>query len=77
MRERLKASRSASNLKRGAGGLADVEFLVQMFQIKYGRDLPALRQPNTWQAKPSKGRTPSFPEVMNSSTIDPWDQTAR
>src|SRR5262249_44839608 len=37
-------------LKRGPGGLADVEFLVQLFQIKYGRDLPALRQPNTWQA---------------------------
>ena len=50
MRERLEASRPASNLKRGPGGLADVEFLVQLLQIKYGRDLPALRQPNTWQA---------------------------
>lgn len=50
MRERLQASRPASNLKRGPGGLADIEFLVQLLQIKYGRDLPALRQPNTWQA---------------------------
>jgi glutamate-ammonia-ligase adenylyltransferase len=50
MRERLQASRPPSNLKRGPGGLADVEFLVQLLQIKYGRACPALRLPNTWQA---------------------------
>jgi glutamate-ammonia-ligase adenylyltransferase len=50
MRERLQASRPKGNLKRGPGGLADVEFLVQLLQIKYGRDLPALRCPNTWKA---------------------------
>jgi glutamate-ammonia-ligase adenylyltransferase len=50
MRERLEFSRPPANLKRGPGGLADVEFLVQLFQIKYGKDRPALRQPNTWQA---------------------------
>jgi glutamate-ammonia-ligase adenylyltransferase len=50
MRERLEASRPPTNLKRGPGGLADVEFLVQLLQIKYGRDLPQLRRPNTWQA---------------------------
>jgi glutamate-ammonia-ligase adenylyltransferase len=50
MRERLEASRPARDLKRGPGGLADVEFLVQLFQLKYGRDLPSLRVPNTWRA---------------------------
>jgi glutamate-ammonia-ligase adenylyltransferase len=50
MRERLQASRPPTNLKRGPGGLADVEFLVQLLQIKYGRECPALRLPNTWQA---------------------------
>jgi [glutamine synthetase] adenylyltransferase / [glutamine synthetase]-adenylyl-L-tyrosine phosphorylase len=50
MRERLEASRSERDLKRGFGGIVDVEFLVQMFQIKYGRDFPALRTGNTWQA---------------------------
>ena len=28
----------------------DVEFLVQAFQLKYGRHHPALRTPNTWRA---------------------------
>jgi glutamate-ammonia-ligase adenylyltransferase len=50
MRERLEASRSERDLKRGFGGLGDVEFLVQLFQLKYGRDLPALRTTNTWAA---------------------------
>ncbi len=50
MRERLQASRSATNLKRGPGGLADIEFLVQLLQIKYGRERPSLRLSNTWRA---------------------------
>jgi glutamate-ammonia-ligase adenylyltransferase len=50
MRERLEASRSDRDLKRGFGGIADVEFLVQLFQIKYGRSIPALRTTNTWTA---------------------------
>jgi glutamate-ammonia-ligase adenylyltransferase len=50
MRERLEASRSERDLKRGFGGIVDVEFLVQLFQIKYGRGLPALRTTNTWEA---------------------------
>ena len=50
MRERLEASRSDRDLKRGFGGIVDVEFLVQLFQLKYGRRLPALRTTNTWEA---------------------------
>jgi glutamate-ammonia-ligase adenylyltransferase len=48
MRERLEASRPARDLKRGPGGLADVEFLVQLLQLCHGRDVPALRTSNTW-----------------------------
>jgi glutamate-ammonia-ligase adenylyltransferase len=50
MRERLEASRSDRDLKRGFGGIADVEFLVQLFQLKYGRDRPLLQTTNTWEA---------------------------
>jgi glutamate-ammonia-ligase adenylyltransferase len=50
MRERLQDSRPPRDLKRGPGGLADVEFLVQTFQLAHGRDVPALRVANTWQA---------------------------
>jgi glutamate-ammonia-ligase adenylyltransferase len=50
MRDRLEASRSERDLKRGFGGMVDIEFLVQLFQVKYGGEVPALRTPNTWQA---------------------------
>jgi glutamate-ammonia-ligase adenylyltransferase len=50
MRERLEASRDERDLKRGFGGIVDVEFLGQLFQLKYGPDVPALRTPNTWAA---------------------------
>ncbi|HEX4147401.1 MAG TPA: glutamate-ammonia-ligase adenylyltransferase, partial [Pirellulales bacterium] len=47
MRHRLEASSHESNIKRGRGGLVDIEFLVQMFQLKFGRLDPSLRIPNT------------------------------
>jgi glutamate-ammonia-ligase adenylyltransferase len=50
MRERLEASCSARDLKRGFGGIVDVEFLVQLLQLKYARSVPALRTTNTWEA---------------------------
>jgi glutamate-ammonia-ligase adenylyltransferase len=28
----------------------DIDFLVQVFQLKYGARVPALRTPNTWRA---------------------------
>jgi glutamate-ammonia-ligase adenylyltransferase len=50
MRQRLEGSRAERDLKRGFGGVVDVEFLVQLFQLKYGRVCPALRTSNTWDA---------------------------
>ena len=41
MRGRLEASRKLRDLKRGFGGLVDVEFLVQVFQLKHGRTQPS------------------------------------
>lgn len=47
MRGRLEETAGGSNLKRGAGGIVDVEFLVQMLQLKYGRRTPSVRGSNT------------------------------
>jgi glutamate-ammonia-ligase adenylyltransferase len=48
MRQRLEGSRGKRDLKRGFGGIVDVEFLVQLFQLKYGGHRAELRTPNTW-----------------------------
>ena len=50
MRRRLEQAGGAGNLKRGEGGLVDVEFLVQMLQLKHGQNNPAVRVPNTLAA---------------------------
>ena len=49
-RTRSRPAAASADLKRGFGGIVDIEFLVQMFQLKYGRALPALRTTNTWEA---------------------------
>jgi [glutamine synthetase] adenylyltransferase / [glutamine synthetase]-adenylyl-L-tyrosine phosphorylase len=47
MRQRLAAKATGGNLKRGPGGIVDIEFLVQMLQLKHGHDAEGVRTPNT------------------------------
>ena len=47
MRLRMEAGAAASNLKRGPGGVVDIEFAVQLLQLLHGGRLPAVRTPNT------------------------------
>jgi [glutamine synthetase] adenylyltransferase / [glutamine synthetase]-adenylyl-L-tyrosine phosphorylase len=55
MRKKLEAGRSRHDLKRGAGGLADVEFIVQYLQLLHASDRPDLLQPNIWDALTALG----------------------
>ena len=50
MRHRLEETAGAMSLKRGPGGIVDIEFLVQMLQLKHGRRNPRVRNPNTLAA---------------------------
>jgi glutamate-ammonia-ligase adenylyltransferase len=50
MRQRLESSRRERDLKRGFGGVVDVEFLVQLLQLKYGREHHGIRTANTRDA---------------------------
>jgi glutamate-ammonia-ligase adenylyltransferase len=50
MRQRLETSRPPRDLKRGYGGSVDIEFLVQMLQLKHAGANPDLQCPNTWEA---------------------------
>jgi glutamate-ammonia-ligase adenylyltransferase len=43
-------ARDRFNIKTGRGGIVDIEFLVQMLQLRYGRRFPALRQRATLPA---------------------------
>jgi glutamate-ammonia-ligase adenylyltransferase len=50
MRQRLEGTVGGGNLKRGPGGIVDIEFLVQMLQLKHGRRTASVRRPNTLAA---------------------------
>jgi glutamate-ammonia-ligase adenylyltransferase len=50
MRQKLEATAGPRSLKRGPGGLVDVEFVVQLLQLKFGGDHPDVLAPNVWDA---------------------------
>jgi len=47
MRQRMEEGAKATNLKRGPGGVVDIEFAVQVLQLVHGGSNPALRTPET------------------------------
>jgi [glutamine synthetase] adenylyltransferase / [glutamine synthetase]-adenylyl-L-tyrosine phosphorylase len=50
MRAKLESTANDRSLKRGRGGLTDVEFAVQLLQLKHGQEHPAILKPNVWDA---------------------------
>jgi [glutamine synthetase] adenylyltransferase / [glutamine synthetase]-adenylyl-L-tyrosine phosphorylase len=50
MRRKLEDSRAPRDLKRGAGGLVDIEFIVQYLQLAHASTTPEVLKPNTWEA---------------------------
>ncbi|HYF50798.1 MAG TPA: bifunctional [glutamate--ammonia ligase]-adenylyl-L-tyrosine phosphorylase/[glutamate--ammonia-ligase] adenylyltransferase [Planctomycetota bacterium] len=50
MRRRLEETADSDDLKRGRGGIMDIEFLVQYLQLIHGPAFPPLRQSNTEQS---------------------------
>lgn len=52
---------SRFNLKKGRGGLVDIEFLTQMLQLAHGQRLPKLRQRATLDALKALGEAKILP----------------
>ena len=50
MRRRMEEGASGGSLKLGPGGIVDIEFLVQMLQLKHARRNARVRTPNTLAA---------------------------
>jgi [glutamine synthetase] adenylyltransferase / [glutamine synthetase]-adenylyl-L-tyrosine phosphorylase len=50
MRDRLENSGTIRSLRRAAGSMTDIEFLVQAMQIRHGRRVPELCLTNTWES---------------------------
>ncbi|MFO1063224.1 MAG: hypothetical protein U0892_05075 [Pirellulales bacterium] len=50
LRLRLQEGADATNIKRGSGGTLDVEFVVQLLQLKFAADHPEILVPGTLDA---------------------------
>lgn len=50
MRRKLQETRAATDLKRGCGGLVDIEFLIQYLQLVHAAAAPEILRPNAWEA---------------------------
>jgi len=47
MRAKMEETAGPGDLKRGPGGLVDVDFLVGALRLRYGHEIPTLRSPST------------------------------
>jgi len=47
MRRRLEEASRGRDVKRGFGGIVDIEFLAECLKLVYGHRLPSLRRPGT------------------------------
>ncbi|RJP14002.1 MAG: bifunctional [glutamate--ammonia ligase]-adenylyl-L-tyrosine phosphorylase/[glutamate--ammonia-ligase] adenylyltransferase [Candidatus Abyssobacteria bacterium SURF_5] len=56
-------------IKNAEGGIIEIEFLVQLLQIKYGDGLPELRTPNTLEALDRLARTGRIPRQAHDDLI--------
>jgi glutamate-ammonia-ligase adenylyltransferase len=66
MRKRVEESRGATDLKRGQGGLADVEFLVHYLQLVHAHEVPDVLRPNIWDALEALRRA----ELLDAEAYD-------
>lgn len=73
MRARLQASRGERDLKRGIGGIVDVEFLVQLLLLRHGREHPAIRQANVHRATEELAAAGLIPEETAWDLLSSYD----
>ena len=84
---RIKARVDAERLPRGAdptthtklgrGGLADVEWTIQLLQLQHAFDVPSLRTPSTLPAIEAAARAGLISEVDAAALANGWLEAAR
>ncbi len=73
VRRQLEASRRRHDLKRGFGGLADLEFIVQYLQLVHAANHPEVLKPNFWDALLSLRRLGIVSSQTHTALRDAYD----
>ena len=70
MRKRLEETASADDIKRGRGGLADIEFLTQYLQLQHGSAFPPIRKTNTKEALQTLMKLKKLPDAAGKALLE-------
>jgi glutamate-ammonia-ligase adenylyltransferase len=73
MRWKLEESHARTDLKRGYGGLSDIEFLVHYLQLVHAAELPEVLRPNLWDAIDSLRRLGVLPADAHAELREAYD----
>jgi glutamate-ammonia-ligase adenylyltransferase len=73
MRRKLEASRPPHHLKRGVGGVADIEFIVQYLQLVHAARQPDFLRPNLWDALEAVRRRGIIDSRTHAELRDAYD----
>jgi glutamate-ammonia-ligase adenylyltransferase len=73
MRLRMEETAAKDNLKRGPGGVVDIEFLVQVLQLMHGKNNVNLQTPNTLAGLESLALAGIIKNEMAQSLRDAYD----
>ncbi|MDO4784968.1 MAG: bifunctional [glutamine synthetase] adenylyltransferase/[glutamine synthetase]-adenylyl-L-tyrosine phosphorylase [Propionibacteriaceae bacterium] len=77
-RERIpKGCDPARHFKLGEGGLSDVEWTVQLAQLRHGRDHPEVRTPNTLEALDALTRIGALSDSEAAALREAWLSATR
>jgi len=73
IRRQLEASRPRHDLKRGFGGLVDLEFIVQYLQLVHAASHPEVLKPNFWDALLTLRRLGKISRETHAALRDAYD----
>jgi glutamate-ammonia-ligase adenylyltransferase len=73
MRRKLEESHAKTDLKRGFGGLSDIEFLVHYLQLVHAAEAPEVLRPNLWDALDSLRRMGVLPADTHAELREVYD----
>ena len=73
MRRRLEESSGRNDLKRGIGGLADLEFIAQYLMLLHAKDRPDLLHANLWECLDGLLRAKLIPAAVHVQLREAYD----
>jgi glutamate-ammonia-ligase adenylyltransferase len=73
MRRKLEETPARTRLKRGYGGLADIEFLVHYLQLVHAAEYPEVLRPNLWEALDALCRRDLLTAAAHSDLVTAYD----